>query len=171
MMTTRHTFAALALACFSVLATASCIAEPVDEVDEETGEAQEALVSTYYTESWGTRTVYARNFDPNGAPRVRWNGVKWGSCTAVSEKSMSPVPVQEITASLCASVGTQATYANGTVTGCVSVNTTTPAYLWKYSWFDPTLTQCNYNVIDLGAYGQIIDQSGWIPTPGNGCPR
>ena len=135
------------------------------------GEAREPLVSTYYEGDWWGRNVYARKFDPQGAPRVRFNGKSGGQCVATEERAMVPVPQSDITASLCASLGAEAKFVAGKVVGCVSTSTQTPVGVWKYHWFDASLREVNYEVIDQGAGGQILDSSGWVPTPGNGCPR
>jgi hypothetical protein len=145
-------------------------ADTADAVDEPVDEAQEALISTWYSGNSATRAVYARG-PFKGTPRLRLTWKTWGtgSCNK-AEYGMVPLPAWQITYSICASLGMQYTVSAG-VNACVSASNSPPVGVFYYSWQDTWATQVNYRVIDQGINGKIENDSGWVPYAGNGCPR
>ena len=144
-----------------------------DSCDAPLDETSDPLVSTFYKgpDWWETRTVYGRNFDPKGAPRVDISYKEWGKCKPTENRAMVPVPSGELSAQLCSSLGLTAQIINNKVAACIQSSTKIPANLWKYSWTNINAREVNYRVVDMGAGGKVLDTSGWIPTPGNGCPK
>jgi len=176
-MNTSRLFSLLSAALLAGLGTMSTLAGcetcEGDNCNAPLDETTAPLISTYYTNSdWlGNRAVYARKFDPSGAPRVLLSFKEWGQCKPIENRSMVPVPAGEISAQLCSSLGLTAKFVDSKVAACVSSSAKTPANLWKYSWSNMSAREVNYKVIDQGIGGKEIDTSGWVPTPSNGCPK
>lgn len=168
------------IAFFGAISTLGCAGEfdagpdpgDAENTDENVAEAEEPLISTWYANDYNTRTVWARG-PFSGTPRVRytWRTAVTNACN-LSEKGMVPAPSSEITYNVCASLGLTYKVFSGGINACVtSTSSPSPTPIFRYRWFDALATQINYRVIDQGINGAILNDSGWVPFNGNGCPR
>lgn len=165
MKTTRFAAASSALLTLLVASSGCGISDPLG-LEEETRENAEPLISTWYQSFLVWRTVYADGSDIAGTPRVRITSKHGGRCSK-QESGMSLV--SNVTEEIC--VGVNLIWK---VTGQGSycrTSTNQPGRVFSYE-YSGNGSELNYNVLDWDGINAVaIDESGWIPSNGNGCDR
>jgi hypothetical protein len=164
---------AVSAACALAMNIAACggmEGDTEDDLDVATEAAP--LIGTTY--DYGSRTIYAPASRFMGTPMVRitTKTAVTNTCNRI-ERVMSLMPQTQVTRSLCGQLGLVWRIVAASGGYCTTTTTnTTPTGVYRYNYTNPLQRELNYNVVDWDGVAQrVLDQSGWIPSISNGCPR
>lgn len=159
----------LAAGVATLILISGCSAQDMPAPGEETGEAAVAQIATWYKTNYLIfRTIYADGSHMVGTPRVRITTKHGGVCNKLV---MGMSLVDNVTEELCLNLNL-IWVARG-VGGAFYCRTSTnqPGRVFSYE-YSGNGQELNYNVLDWnGIRADANDQSGWIPSSGNGCDR